>query len=503
MQKMNYLIGTDGAVMEQEAIHQDFRYRQLATELEGRIISGQYRLGERLPSLRNLHQRTGYSITTVAQAYAELQARGLVESRRKSGYFVRMALERSLPLPQGGGQGLDRPRKVSISSLAESILSVLHDPSVLPFGAALPACELLPLRQLASAARSVRQRYFTGQGLGYGHPQGEEVLRRRIAARMVHVGRQVAASELLITNGCMDAIQLCLRAVAQPGDIIITESPTFTCYLQLIEQLGLMALEIPTDPQQGIDLGLLEEALFNGTWRRNRVAACLLNPSFQNPLGFDMPPARKRELVELLAAHQIPVIEDDIYGDLHFGATRPVPLKRFDRHGLVLYCSSFSKTLAPDFRVGWIMPGRYLEQVARLQFNSSIARSKLPQLIVADFLEHENYDRHLRRLRQAIGQQLASTARAIARFFPEGTKLSAPDGGYILWVELPDGVDGMELFQRARAEKIFIIPGVIASSSGRFKHCIRISCGTPWSEAMEQGMRRLGELAARMAEGDG
>lgn len=502
MQKLKKLTSTDGVGMVHEEGGQGFRYRRLAMELEHRIVTGQYRVGERMPSLRSLHQRSGYSITTVAQAYAELQTRGLVEPRSKSGFFV-CAGERMLPLPRGGGHGLERPRKVTISSLAESILSVLHDPSALPFGAALPACELLPLRQLARAARSVRQRYFTGHGLGYGHPQGEEVLRRRIAARMVHVGRQVEAGELVITNGCLDAIQLCLRAVAQPGDIIITESPTFTCYLQLIEQLGLMALEIPTDPQNGIDLSLLEEALFNSTWRRNRVAACLLNPSFHNPLGFDMPPARKQELVELLAAQQIPVIEDDIYGDLHFGTTRPVPLKRFDSQGLVLYCSSFSKTLAPDFRVGWIMPGRYHEQIARLQFNSSIARSKLPQLIVADFLEHEQYDRHLRRLRQAISHQVASTARAIGRYFPDGTKLTAPNGGYILWVELDEAIDGMELYQRAKAENIFIIPGVISTSTGRFKNCIRISCGTPWNEAMEQGMERLGGLARRMVEGDG
>lgn len=489
--------------MEQETFLQGFRYRQLATELEGHIASGQYKVGERLPSLRNLHQRTGFSITTVAQAYAELQDRGLVESRHKSGFFVCARALRSLPLPQSVDHTLSRPRKVSISTLAESILTVIHDPAVLPFGAALPACELLPLRQLASSARNVRRHYFTGQGLGYGHPQGEETLRRRIAARMLHVGRLVDAGELVITNGCMDAIQLCLRAVAQPGDIIITESPTFTCYLQLIEQLGLMALEIPTDPQAGIDLGLLEEALFNGTWRRNRVAACLLNPSFHNPLGFSMPTARKQELVELLAAQQIPVIEDDIYGDLHFGPVRPVPLKHFDSQGLVLYCSSFSKTLAPDLRVGWIMPGRYHEQIARLQFNSSIARSKLPQLIIADFLEHEHYDRHLHRLRQAISVQMGATARAIARYFPEGTNLSAPQGGYILWVELPEGVDGMALYQRAKAEKIFIIPGVISSSTNRFKNCIRISCGSPWNTDMEQGMSRLGEMAVQMAAGDG
>jgi DNA-binding transcriptional MocR family regulator len=475
-----------------------FRYQQLAAELEEKINGGQYRAGERLPSLRDLHNRTGLSITTVAQAYVELEARGMVEPREKSGYFVRPQLQNLLPPPQVGVQSATRPRKVVINTLAESILSVIHDRETLPFGAALPACQLLPVRQLAASTRAVAGRYFAGDGLNYGPPDGVEPLKRQIAARSVGLGPSAGAESPIVTNGCMDAIQLCLRAVARPGDIVVTESPTFTCYLQLIEELGLLALEIPTDPSTGMDLNLLEEALFNGAWRRNRVAACLFNPSFQNPLGFDMDVRRRAELVELLAAHEIPLIEDDVYGELHFGPVRPTPMKSFDAKGLVLYCSSFSKTLVPDFRVGWIMPGRFRERILRLKFNSSIAQSKLQQLVVADFLETGQYDRHLRRLRAALKNQVSSAAQAIARYFPAGTKLTAPRGGYILWVELAAGVDGVELFHLAKAEKIFVIPGAISSGAGRFKNCVRISCGAPWNDQMEDGMRRLGRLAAML-----
>lgn len=491
---------TDGVCMEAEGggLVAEYRYRRLATELESKIKGGQYTAGERLPSLRDLHRRTGLSVTTAAQAYMELEARGLVEAREKSGFFVRPLLRTALPTPHIGEQAVLRPRKALVHPLAESILSAIGDTKMIPFGAALPDCRLLPSRQLAASARRFTADYFAGGGLNYGPLDGVPELKRQIAARSIGGSNSGGVDEIVVTNGCMDAIQLCLRAVARPGDIVVTESPTFSCYLQLLEELGLLALEIPTDPDTGIDLGLLEEALFGGVWRRNRVAACLINPSFHNPLGFDMPVNRRAELVEMLAAHDIPLIEDDVYGELFFGTTRPVPLKCFDRKGLVLYCSSFSKTLAPDFRVGWVQPGRFLEQILRLKFNSSITQCKLPQAILANYLENGQYERHLRRLRIALRNQMSNAVQAIARYFPQGTRLTSPEGGYVLWVELPAGVDGVELFRRAKAEGIFIIPGVISSGTGRFAHCIRMSCGAIWSDQLEGGIRRLGSLVDGM-----
>lgn len=471
-----------------------YRYQQLADELEAKIRSGQFRAGERLPSLRGLQSRTGLSISTIAQAYADLEVRGLVEPREKSGYFVRPRLNDLMPSPVGGGYAAGPPQRVKVNTLAESILSVIREKEMVPFGAALPSDQLLPMGELARAARQVVGAYCKGGGLGYGPLDGVAQLKRQIGQRLLGCGLGGEANELIITNGCLDAIQLCLRAVAKPGDIVIIESPTFTCYLQLIEELGLLALEIPADPKTGIDLNLLEEALFNGVWRRNRVAACLLNPSFHNPLGFEMPAEPRQQLVEMLGSLGIPLIEDDIYGELHFGPSRLPPLKSYDRRGLVLYCSSFSKTLAPDFRVGWILPGRFRDRILRLKFNSSIAQSKLPQLILADYLQYGHFDKHLRKLRNALGNQVSRTIHAISRYFPAGTKVTVPEGGYIVWVELDPAVDSMELFTRARSQQIFIIPGKITSSTGRFAHCIRISCGTPWDERMEEGMRVLAGL---------
>jgi len=482
----------EGAVLQEAKAPRIYRYLNLANELEGKINSGQYKAGEKLPSLRNLHARTGLSITTVNQAYIELEIRGLIEPREKSGYYVKPLLSNLLPMPKSHKR-FGRPRKVAINSLVESIHSAIHDRDILPFGAALPATELLPAKQLCQSAKTITGKYFKGAGLSYGPPEGTAELKRQIAKRSIGYGHYIEEDEIIITSGCMDGIQLCLRATTKPGDVIITESPTFTCYLQLIEDLGLLALELPTSPRSGIDLVALENAL-----KKNRVAGCILNHSFQNPLGYQMSDSSKMQLIEILTRHQVPVIEDDIYGDLFFGDTRPTPLTSINKKGTVLYCSSFSKSLAPDLRVGWVLPGRLKDKISRLKFNSSIAPPKLNQLIIAEFLRNGHYDRHLRKYRNAMKNQVSNTALAIARYFPHDTKLTAPDGGYILWVELNKKVDGIELYYKAREEKIFIIPGVITSSTGKYKNCIRISCGHPWDEKLEGGIKRLGEIIHEM-----
>ena len=465
-----------------------FRYLQLAMELEDKINTGTYKAGDKLPSLRRLHAQTGLSITTINQAYIELETRGLIEPRQKSGYYVRPLIKNILAVPEKEKYQVE-PRKVEINSLAESLQAVIQDPDVLPFGVALPALELMPARQLRQSLKSMSARYFREEGLNYGPPSGTSELKKQIARRTLGFSRSIDEDEIIITNGCMDAIQLCLRAVAKPGDIIVTESPTFPCYLQLIEDMGMLALEIPTSPGTGIDLEALEKAL-----AKHRVAACIFNPHFQNPLGFSMTPEQQKQLLAILSSRDIPIIEDDIYGDLYFNDTRPKTLKSMDRSGLVLYCSSFSKTLASDLRIGWTMPGQFCHTVRRLKFNSTITSPKLNQLIIADFLASGHYERHLRRFRNTLKNQVAITAQAIATYFPADTRLTAPEGGFILWLTLDKKINAEQLFHTAKREKIFIIPGTICSTTGRFANCLRISCGHPWNEKMEEGMEKLGRL---------
>ncbi len=470
----------------------EYQYIKLANTLEKDIVSGRYRAGEKLPSLRKLHAHTGRSISTVYQAYIELENRGMVEVREKSGFYARPLLHDILPTPSRGKSPV-KPHKVAINALAAMHQQTISNSALLPFGAAIPSSELLPHKQLAASIRTVSSQYQNGKRLGYGHPTGEPELQRQIAKRSFDDSMHDSGEEIIITSGCMQAIDLCLRTVAKPGDIILVESPTFLCYLQLIEDLNMRILEVPVDSRHGIDPDRIQTIL-----DEHDVRAALFNPNFHNPLGCLMSDKNKEKLVEMMNDQGVPIIEDDIYGELYFGDVQPAPLKSYDRRGMVLYCSSFSKTLVPDLRVGWVLPGVFREKVKRLKFNVSIATSQLNQLVIADFLATGAYDRHLRKMRNALKKQTTDTALAISRFFPTGTKISTPKGGYTLWVELPPGIDSLKLWSRAGKENISIFPGALCSGTDQYSNYIRISCGFPFTRELEWGIQQLGNLALEL-----
>ena len=229
--------------------------------------------------------------------------------------------------------------------------------------------------------------------------------------------------------------------------------------------------------------------------QRHAPKACWLMTQFQNPLGSLMPEDKKRQLVELLARHQIPLIEDDVYGELYFGATRPVPAKAFDKQGLVLHCSSFSKCLAPGYRIGWASAGRYTQRVQRLKLSSTLSASSPAQGAIAEYLEQGGYDRHLRRLRETLQAQQDLMANAIAREFPAGTRVTRPQGGFFLWIEMPAAVDALALHRQALARGISVAPGPIFSASGQFGNALRLNYGHPWDDAKADAIRALGEMA--------
>jgi DNA-binding transcriptional MocR family regulator len=335
-----------------------------------------------------------------------------------------------------------------------------------------------------------------GVGVSYDTPPGCPALRRQIARRSLEWGCALDPDAIVTTSGAMEAMHVALRAVARAGDTIAIESPAYYGVLQLIESLEMKALEIPAHPRDGLSLDALAAAL-----RETRgIRACLATPNFNNPLGSLMPDAAKRRLVRLLAAHDVPLIEDDIYGDLYFGDARPRVVKSFDRDGLVLLCSSFSKTLAPGYRVGWVAaPPRYRERVERLKFMHSVATATLPQLAIAEFLQAGGYDRHLRALRRKLADQVRRTADALAEHFPRGTRISRPAGGFVLWVELPAGTSALELHRRALAHGISVAPGPIFSAKSRFANFIRVNCGYPFTDATTRAVATLGRECARLA----
>jgi DNA-binding transcriptional MocR family regulator len=463
-------------------------YVKVARRIEREIRTGVLQAGDRAPSVRSLSRALGVSMTTVLEAYYRLEDRGYLEARPRSGFYACSPLAQALAEPACSSTE-PSPSAIATGRLTIEVLRSLTDPGMVPLGAACPAPHLLPARKLNRIVREVlRER--PDHSSGYTFPPGAEELRRQIARRSFAYGCSFSPDEIVITSGAMEALNLCLRAVAGPGQLVAIETPTYFGIIQAIESLGMRALEIPAHPGTGIDLGLLKRAL-----SKHPVKACVLMTTCHNPLGSVMSDERKKALVELLAGHELPLVEDDIFADLVYDGPRPKAAKAFDRKGQVLLCSSFSKTLAPGFRVGWVQSGRYRAEVERLKFLTTLASASLPQLAVACFHESGGYDRHLRRLRIALADHVQKATDAIARYFPRGTRVTRPMGGYLLWVELPPPVDAIGLYRRAMAEGISILPGPVFSATGTFRRHIRLSCGYPWSEEMERAFRRLGRLA--------
>ncbi len=472
----------------------EYQYLKIANKLEQQILAGEYLAGDKLPSLRKLRASTGRSMSTVYQAYEELENRGLVEGREKSGFFARPLLNDILPLPKQGVSQI-KSHKVAINVLSSMMQRSLTNPDLIPFGEAALATSLLPGKQMSAAVRSAAAGYQDGSCSGYGAPSGYEKLKKEISKRSLGLPHRGITSEIIITRGCMNGIELCLRSVARPGDTILLESPTFLCYLQLIEDLNMQALEIPADPISGLDTNKLKSTL-----DEHDIRAALFIPTFQNPLGFDMGEAAKEELVSLFTERGVPIIEDNIYSNLYFGEHKSLPLKHFDSQGMVLHCNSFSKDLMPDMRIGWLLAGKYREKVKRLQFNNSLANSQLMQHALALFLEIGGYERHLRKLRNSLRRQAADMSQSIGRHFPAETRISSPKGGLTLWVELPDSVDSLKLFRLAEKENISILPGTLCSGTGQYDHCIRLCYGHPWDDKLEKGMATLGGLVQSLVK---
>ena len=463
------------------------RYEQFADDIAELIRSGVLGPGQRVPSVRYASQAHGVSPSTVFQAYYLLERRGLIRARPRSGYFVNAHAPRSFneprPLEPASGS-----TDVDVSDLVFSILDSIKDPNTVPFGSAFPSPALFPLqrlsRSLASASRSMDP-CMVVTDLSPGNPQ----LRRQIALRYMVGGMMLPMDELLITNGALEALNLCLQAVTVPGDLVAIEAPAFYACLQVLERLKLKAVEIPVHPRQGMDLGVLAQTL-----DKHPVKAVWCMTTFHNPVGASMPEDNKRQLVELLRRHQVPLIEDDVYAELYYARQAPKPAKAFDTEGLVLHCGSFSKSLAPGYRVGWVAAGRFARKIERLKLMTSLCASMPAQAAIADYLQHGGYDRHLRKLRYALEGQQAAMLAAIDRHFPAQTRVSQPAGGYFLWLELPEQVDSLKLFQVALAQGISIAPGPIFSPTRRFGNCIRLNYGSPWTDSAEGAMRTLGRI---------
>jgi DNA-binding transcriptional MocR family regulator len=466
-----------------------FRYEELARFVMELVDGGTLRPGMRAPSIRGIAAQRGTSISTVLQAYRLLEDRGVLEARPKSGFYVAHRGVASLATPKVSDPP-GKPTKVAVAGGILELLEYAGRPELVPLGCAIPSAELLAAgkldRFMARAARVKGAHYNI-----YTEPRGDRDLRNEICRRSLRFGQLLTPETLAITCGCTEALSLALQAVTKRGDTVAIESPTYFGLLQVLEALELKALELPTDANDGVDIEALEKAL-----KSKPVSACLFSSSFNNPLGCSMTDARKRALVELLRRHAVPLIEDDIYGDIYFGPERPRPFMALVPDADIIYCSSFSKTVAPGYRVGWIATARHMQRVLETKFAQTLCGPALPQAALADFLSSGGYDGHLRRIRAVFAQNIDRMTRAITRSFPPSTRISRPAGGFVLWVELPAGIDARALFDRALDRGICVAPGDVFSATRRHTNCMRLSCGHTWDERIEKSIETLGVMAA-------
>jgi len=466
-------------------------YERLAGQIRQQIEAGAYQPGHRLPSVRQASSEHNLSVTTVLQAYQVLENQGWIEARPQSGYYVRPRSAPAVLEPETSCPP-DHPCEVSVEELVRRVLHDSTNPNLVQFGAAIPAPELLPTQRLKRILAGLLRQEDVRQ-YSCGIPEGVEELRVQVAQCILRAGVVISPDDLLITNGALEALNLSMQAVCRPGDLVAVESPTYFGILQIMEAQGLRVLEIPTHQRDGISLEALRFAI-----EHHPVKAAILVTNFSNPLGSCMPDENKRQLVEMLAERDIPLIEDDLYGQLHFDEQRPRVAKSYDSRGNVLLCSSFCKDISPSLRVGWLVPGRYFQRIARLKMNLNLGTALLPQLAVAHYLSSGGYEHHLRRLRRTYAEKVSLMADAVQRYFPAGTNVTRPRGGFVLWVQLPEQVDSLVLYNQAVQAGITITPGHLFSAGDKYRNYIRLNAAY-WSYQSLAALQRLAGLVEKLA----
>ncbi|MGD9126847.1 MAG: PLP-dependent aminotransferase family protein [Planctomycetia bacterium] len=449
--------------------------------------------GDRVPSIRRMHKQLAVSIATVMQAYRLLEDRGMIEARPQSGYYVRHAIQ-GLPAEPTVARGAKSPRRVRVSSVSFALMDQLDHRGVIKLGAAVPDMDLMPLKTLNRILGQVLRKDLYGSH-EYDTPSGCERLRIEIARRMLDAGVTVSPDDVVTTCGATEAMYLALLSTTNPGDTVAVETPTYHGILEQLEALKLKSLELRTDPREGIDIDRFEQAAAAG-----QINALVTVCNFSNPLGSCMPCEKKRQLVEIATKYKVPIIEDDIHGELFFEGTRPKALKAYDQDDWVIYCSSFTKTISPGCRTGWCIPGnRFAASFLKAKLVTTHAAPMPTQLAIASYLKQGGYDRTLRKARSSYRDRVRRMAQAVGEFFPEGTRVSNPSGGYVLWVEMPETIDSLKLYHMAIEHEISTAPGPLFSPIGHYTNCIRLNCGVSWSKQLIDALELLGRMAAKLA----
>ncbi|KFF17427.1 PLP-dependent aminotransferase family protein [Chryseobacterium sp. JM1] len=470
-------------------MNREFIYNEIADGIASQIRNGVLKAGDKLPSVRMMCQEHQVSMNTAKRVFLELESQSLIESKPQSGYFVSRLMSVKLPLSE-----VSRPSLMANNNEPDELISKVYEnmgkKGITFFSIGIPSGDLLPQAKLKKEIINATRELKDG-GTEYEELQGNLKLRRMIAVRSLQWGGNLSENDLVTTNGGMNALSFCLMALGKPGDTIAIESPCYPGILQLANGLGLNVLELPTHPTTGIEIEALRKVI-------PKINLCLLIPNFNSPLGSCMPDENKKEIVRLLSENNIPLIEDDVYGDLYFGSTRPKCCKSFDKDGNVLYCSSISKTLAPGYRVGWIAPGRYKDKIMKLKLLHSTSSISIVNEAVANFLKSGRYEKHLHQMRKAVQSNYQNYVQTIADYFPEGTKTSRPQGGLSLWIEFDKKIRTTELYDLAIKQNISIAPGRMFTLQDQFENCMRLCIGLPWTEETKLCLQKVGNLAKKI-----
>lgn len=480
-----------------------YLYEKISAKIYEMIKNGTYRPGDRIPSIRTLSAQMRVSINTIMGAYMKLENEGIIEARPNSGYYV--SARHNLSYSREKGYSKLKPiaphRKtegilfeyssnlVTLDDDKLQVMAEITNPALIPLGAGIPNYDLLPFDKL-NRILATETRRSKVSAVSYTSAQGDKRLRAQIIRQSFNSNYSLSPNDIIVTSGCFEAIVICLLSICRVGDVVALGSPICFTYFKTLEWLGLKVIEIPSSFNEGMNLSFLNYAI-----KHNTVRAVISLANFNNPLGYVMPDERKKELVKLLAKNDIPLIEDDVYGDLAFGMARPLSIQSFDEKGIVMYCSSFSKTLAPGYRVGWISPGKFLENVLHIKALLNIATASPTQIAIAEFLANGGYSHHLHRIQRIYAQQMIKIRETVLRSFPVGTIVNPANGGFMFWVELPECYDTYKLYKAALRERISIAPGMLFTAGGKYGNCFRISFAF-WSEEIEKSIEYLGKIVS-------
>lgn len=458
-------------------------YRQLVFGIQQRIRSGALPPQTRLPTVRQLAQQLGVTRLTVHSAYAELQAGGWVEATVGRGTFVAERIEDLLAPPES-----QLGREVTPAGMMADILRMTQIPGLAALAKADPALEYFPLRNWQRASELALESGGP-RIMSYTTAQGDLSLRSTLAEVVRERGLSAGPDEIMVTAGVTNGMALITDQLARPGDCVLVEQPTYLGMLSVLAMRGIRAIGLPVD-----DEGLVVEAV-EAALRKERPAYLYTIPTFQNPSGVSMSPARRAALLDLAERHGLTIVEDDIYGRLAYeGAPMPA-LKASDRSGQVIYLSSFSKSLMPGLRIGYVVAAP--ELIGKLVYRrqaQDICSPPLSQRALAIFIEQGWWHAHIKRMLPRYRERRDALLHALERFFPAGVSWTRPRGGFSCWVSLPADSSVADLYMRAISRGVAFTPGAVFSPTPEPRPHLRLCFSAESPERLADAAATLGGL---------